>query len=225
MRVTGLNQWTKNRTMDDNVYFAIKEKAKEASRLNGACKNGYHDLLLADSMGKFCCLLEKYWNDVIGMHLSSTLEILEEVYETNKNDFNKHDIYYNENCASGKVIVNGKSVAVTGNAIAWVYNHGVIQAKGRSVVHLYDTSEAHLSENASVFAYGKSTVNAMDFSSVRAANNSKITLNGRVEAVCGEDCEVIAYRWRKITASGNSKIYAGGRKNVILFDNAILLNL
>lgn len=211
--------------MDDKIYSIIKEKAKEASKLNGACKKGYHDLLCANTIGHFCYVIDKYWKDIIGMHRLSTFSILEELYEKYKNDFNLYGIYYNENCTNGKVIVNGASIVVDENAVAWVYNHGVIQAKGCSKVYLYDNSEAYISEKAEVFAYDNTKVQANGNTYVRAFANSKVFLDGEVEAQCGESCEVVAYRWRKIMAAGDSKIFACCRRNVKLFDNAILLQL
>lgn len=200
--------------MDEKIYSLIKSRAQDASRLNGACKQGYHDLLKAENIGQLCRVLEKYWGDVLGMHRESTFAIMDELYPANKDEFNRFGIFYNEGSDFGKVIANNVRISVSGDAKVWAFGTSEIflmeksscYAKDKTRVIAKDYSHAHLMNDSFCEAYDRSVVNASGKSVVRAYDACTVT--------AGENSEVYGYNWNKILAVGNSKVYAASTYKV-----------
>lgn len=208
--------------MDEGIYTLIKQRAQEASRLNGACKQGYHDLLKASNIGQLCRVLEKYWGDVLGMHRASTFEILGELYPKHREEFNRFGIFYNEGSAFGKVIVNNAEVTLGGEAKAWAYGTAKVQLKDRaaciakeeSEVTAFGQSHVQALDRASVFAYDRSTVNAAGEVRVTAYDASTVT--------AGDGAVVDAVSWNRILAVGSVKVTAPCSRKIKLLGKATL---
>lgn len=206
--------------MEEKIYTLIKAKAQEAGRENGACKQGYHDLLKAENIGQLCRVLEKYWGDVLGMHRQSTFAILDELYPANKAEFNEFGIFYNEGSGFGKVIVNNATVAVNGDAKVWAFGGSVVNlsekatcyAKDTASVHAKDYSHVHLLEESTCKATGRSMVNAAGKSTVKAFEACTIT--------AGDDSKVYALGWNRIMAVGNAEVYASHSYKIKTLGNA-----
>lgn len=206
--------------MEESIYNLIKSKAQEAGRANGACKQGYHDLLKAKNIGQLCRVLEKYWGDVLGMHRQSTFAILDELYPANKAEFNEFGIFYNEGSGFGKVIANNATVAVNGDAKVWAFGGSEVNlsekatcyAKDTASVHAKDYSHVHLMEESTCKATGRSTVNAAGNSTVKAYEACTVT--------AGDNAKVYAYGWNKILAIGNSEVYAPRSYKIKTLGNA-----
>lgn len=208
--------------MDENIYSLIKSRAQDASRCNGACKQGYHDLLKAENIGQLCRVLEKYWGDVLGMHRQSTFAIMEELYPANKDEFNQFGIFYNENAGHGNVIANETEISVRGDAKVWAFGHSVIHlseksscvAKDSSIVHANDYSHVNLTDESTCKAHGRSMVNAAGKSTVKAFEACSIT--------AGEESKVYAYGWNRILAVGNAEVFASHSYKIKTLGNAKL---
>ena len=206
--------------MDEKIYSLIKSRAQDASRLNGACKQGYHDLLKAENIGQLCRVLEKYWGDVLGMHRKSTFAIMDELYPANKDEFNKFGIFYNENAGHGKVIANKDLISVNGDAKVWAFGDSVVKLSGKatcfakdsSIVHAIDYSHVNLTDEATCNAHGRSMVNAAGKSIVKAFESCTIT--------AGEDSKVYAYGWNRIMAVGNAEVFASHSYKIKTLGNA-----
>ena len=206
--------------MEERIYELIKGKAQEASRCNGACKQGYHDLLKAENIGQLCRVLEKYWSDVLGMHRASTFAIMDEIYQPNKTAFNEFGIFYNEGAGFGKIIANNARVTARGDAKVWAF--------GTSVVELYEKATCYARGNTHVVAYNfshallmdASTCKAMDRSMVNASGNSEVRSMMACTITAGEDAKVYAHRWNKIMAVGNSVVYAPSSYKIKTLGNA-----
>lgn len=206
--------------MEEKIYALIKAKAQEAGRENGACKQGYHDLLKAENIGQLCRVLEKYWGDVLGMHRKSTFAIMDELYPANKAEFNQFGIFYNEGSGFGKVIANSALVAVSGDAKVWAFGSSVVNlsekatcyAKDTAFVHAKDYSHVHLMEESTCKAYGRSMVNAAGKSTVKAFEACTIT--------AGDDSKVYALGWNRIMAVGNAEVYASHSYKIKTLGNA-----
>ena len=200
--------------MEESIYELIKGKAQEASRCNGACKQGYHDLLKAENIGQLCRVLEKYWADVLGMHRASTFAIMDEIYQPNKAAFNEFGIFYNEGSASGKVIVNNVNVSVGGNAKVWAFGTSQVllldkstgYAKDKSHIIAKDYSNAHMMEESFCEAYDRSIVNAAGKAVVHAYDACSVT--------AGETSNVYGYSWNRILAVGNSTVTASSNYKI-----------
>ena len=208
--------------MEEKIYALIKAKAQEAGRENGACKQGYHDLLKAENIGQLCRVLEKYWGDVLGMHRQSTFAIMDELYPANRAEFNQFGIFYNEGSGFGKVIANNACVTVKGDAKVWAF--------GISVVDLYEKATCYARENTRVVANDYSHVALMDASTCKAMDRSMVNASGKseVRAHCsctitaGEEATVRAGHYNKILAVGNSVVYAASNYKIKLLGNAKL---
>ena len=208
--------------MEEKIYSLIKSRAQDASRLNGACKQGYHDLLKAENIGQLCRVLEKYWGDVLGMHRKSTFAIMDELYPANKDEFNQFGIFYNENAGHGKVIANDIEISVRGDAKVWAFGHSVIHlsekssciAKDTAKVFAKDYSHAHLLEQSTGEAYGRSMVNVSGNAVVKAYEACSIT--------AGEKAKVYAYGWNKIMAVGEAEVFAPSKYKIKILGQAKL---
>ena len=206
--------------MEESIYELIKGKAQEASRCNGACKQGYHDLLKAENIGQLCRVLEKYWADVLGMHRASTFAIMDEIYQPNKAAFNEFGIFYNEGAGFGKIIANNARVTAKGDAKVWAF--------GTSVVELYEKATCYARGNTHVVAYNFSHALLMDVSTCKAMNRSMINASGNSEVrsmgdcsiTVGEEAKVYAYKWNKIMAVGNSVVYSPSSYKIKTLGNA-----
>ena len=206
--------------MEEKIYALIKAKAQEAGRENGACKQGYHDLLKAENIGQLCRVLEKYWGDVLGMHRQSTFAIMDELYPANKDEFNQFGIFYNENAGFGKVIVNNATVAVNGDAKVWAFGGSVVNLSEKATCYAKDTASVHAKDYSHVHLLEESTCKATGRSMVNAAGNSTVKAHEACTVTAGDNAKVYAYGWNRILAVGNSEVYASHSYKIKTLGNA-----
>lgn len=194
--------------MEQQVYEQIKGMAQEASRANGACKQGYHDLLKAGNIGQLCRVLEKYWADVLGKYRQSTFAIMDELYPANKADFNEFGIFYNEGSGFGKVIANDGQITVKGNAKVWAFGNAFVRLFEKAACTAKDNVHVEANNYSHVQMTDNSTCIARDRSMVNAAGSSTVTAKGDCSITAGDNAKVYAGQYNKILAVGNAEVIA-----------------
>lgn len=203
--------------MAEDFYTLLKQRAQEESRANGACKQGYHDLLKAEDIGQFAGVLRKYQGDILGMHKESTLAILEELYPEDKEQFNRLGIYYNEDSETGMVIVNNtgeKTIHVGGDAVCHAYGDSHIIALWSAKVYAHNTVKvwAHLQTQVQLFdmatahAYGRSQVDGNDTNIIYAYDACIVNAGGSTV--------VHATSWNRIATYGDAVVYAPTKRKI-----------
>lgn len=194
--------------MEESIYNLIKSKAQEAGRANGACKQGYHDLLKAKNIGQLCRVLEKYWADVLGMHRQSTFVIMDELYPANKAEFNEFDIFYNEGSGFGKVIANTGHVIAKGDAKVWAFGTASVRLFEKAVCYAKDKAHVEANDYSHVQMADASTCIARGRSMVNAAGDAIVTAKGDCSITAGDNAKVYAGQYNKILAVGNTEVIA-----------------
>lgn len=169
--------------MDEVQFNEIKNRAKLVGRETGACKTGYHDLLKAESIGQLCLVLKRYWSDVTGKHRLGTFDILDDLYEKNKEEFNRYDIYYNESSDKGRCLVSrGEGYEFSGKAQVWLYGNSSASIKGAKV-SAYEHSHVIAYKGANVLMYDNSTAVALGYCYIHTFNNNKVEQKTHINLV------------------------------------------
>lgn len=206
--------------MEEQIYSTIKGKVQEASRCNGACKHGYHDLLKADNIGLFCRVLLKYWGDVLGMHKHSTMELMEEYYPKHKSDLNKFGIYYNDDADNGMVIANNAEVNISGRAKVYAFGTSVVHLSGNATCEAKDSTHVIASDYTHIQLYNESSADVSGRCDVVANDNSKVTSKGPCTIIATGQSEVRARSWYNIKGMNDARVYAPLFKKIEIYGNA-----
>lgn len=208
----------------DNAYNELKKMVLDAIHKNGACKDGYRDVLSADNIGIFSQVLKDYWADVITMHKHSSFSLFEEFYRANREGFNRHGIYYNESANNGYVLVTDSTqkIMVSGEARAWVFGDSTVYGSGNASIRLRERSMAVLEDAASCFAFDESKVYANGRNRVNASGMVQVFANGLCIVDAGECSTVYGVMWDRINALGDAVVKAHSDRKINLFGNARL---
>lgn len=160
--------------MEELVFNEIKERAKDVSRNTGACKEGYHALLKADSIGRLCLVLKRYWSDVVGKHRLGTFKIMDDLYAQHKEDFNKYDIFYNESSDKGMCLVSrGDGYEFSDKAQVWLFGDSSASIRGAKVT-AKEKSHVIAYKGANVMLFDESSAVAMAYCYIHAFNNNEV---------------------------------------------------
>lgn len=206
--------------MEEHIYAILKGKVQEASRCNGACKQGYHDLLKADNIGLFCRVLLKYWGDVLGMHKNSTMELMTEYYPKHKAELNRFGIYYNDDTDNGMVIVNDAEVNISGRAKVYAFGKSVVHLAGNATCDAKDSTHVIAKDYTHVQLYNESSAEVCGRCEVVANDNSKVTSKGPCTIIATGRSEVRGYSWYNIKGLNEAKVHAPLFKKIEIYGNA-----
>lgn len=169
--------------MDEVQFNELKDRTKVLSRDLGACKESYHVLLKTESIGQFCLYMKRYWNDVVGKYHNGVFDILDDLYEKNKEEFNRYDIYYNESSDKGRCLVSrGEGYEFSGKAQVWMYGNSSASIKGAKV-SAYEQSHVIAYKGAHVLMYDNSDAVALGYCYIHTFNNNKVEQKTHINLV------------------------------------------
>lgn len=194
--------------MAEDFYTQLKQRAQEETRANGACKQGYHDLLKAEDIGQFAGVLRKYRSEMLSKFKDSTLAILEEFYPANKETFNRIGIYYNEDSETGTVIVSGPAaltVKVSGDAKCYACGYATILVSDNAHVVSNDCTCIKAYGRSKVQLYGKSEGFAYEFSEIKANQYNLVHVYGNAHVIASGHAKVVAQKRGNIKLYGKAK--------------------
>lgn len=203
--------------MAEDFYTQLKQRAKEQIRANGACKQGYHDLLKAEDIGQFAGVLRKYRSEMLSKFKDSTLAILEEFYPANKETFNRIGIYYNEDSETGTVIVNNAgetAIHVGGDADCHAYGTSHIAASWSARVYAHNTVEVYATNQAHVQLFDVAIAHAYDRSQVDGNGTNTIYAYDASTVNAGGSTVVHATSWNRIATFGEAVVYAPTKRKI-----------
>lgn len=152
-------------------------------RKNGACVGGYSDVTRSSSIREISNNIKKWWNEVLGMHLDSSLHLFSDFFFKFKGEFNANGIYFNQDASEGYVIICDAKVCLSGSAQGRAFGQSEVDACGQS----------------SLISFGKTKVNARD--------SAKIELKERSIGVMYDQSEMKAYDRSSVICEGGKVLY------------------
>lgn len=149
---------------------------------NRSCMEGYMEVSQSTSITEVAQIMKKYWDEVLGMHLESSLVLFSDFFADFQEEFNRNAIYFNQDTAEGYALVYNGKMKIAGTV------------KARS----FGESEIDLSGKASLIAFGESKINA--------CGESTVILKEQSTAVMFDQCEIRAFDHSSIICQGGKTV-------------------
>jgi hypothetical protein len=157
-------------------FGEYKKQLIEISKTIDACKEGYSDLLKAESWYDLCLIVRDSFEWCVE-HKLITPELIKEHWL----DCKRANIFCNENVNNGFVIV-------TSNSEITAYGHSYVIAMDNAKVTAYNSSLVVAHGNAEVLVFDDCTVHAYDDASVEAYDYSRVHSHGNNKVSHTENC-------------------------------------
>lgn len=167
-------------------FNQLHSKILSEIKKNGSCVEGYEDVLRSNSITEIARNIKKWWNEVLDMHLESSLHLFSEFFCQFEKDFNTNGIYFNQDTSDGYAIIYNAKARLSGNAL------------GRS----FGYSEVDVGDSSSLIAFGQTKVNACDC--------SKVELREQSSGVMYDQSEVKAYDSASVICQGGKILHMAG---------------
>lgn len=168
---------------NSNQYERLHSEILSEIRKNGACAGGYSDVIRSGSISEISKSIKKWWNEVLGMHLESSLHLFGDFFLQFKDEFNANGIYFNQDASEGYAIICDAKVCLNGSAQGRAFGHSEVDACGQS----------------SLIAFGDTKVNARD--------SAKVELKDQSAGVMYDQSEVKAYNKSTVICEGGKALY------------------
>lgn len=168
-------------------FSQLHKKILSEIKKNGSCVEGYEDVFHSNSISEISKYIKKWWNEVLDMHLESSLHLFSEFFNQFEKEFNANGIYFNQDAPDGYAIIYNAKVRLNGNAL------------GRS----FGCSEVTTRDSSSLIAFGKTKVNACDY--------SKVELREHSSGVMYDQSEVKAYDSAFVVCQGGKTLHLAGK--------------
>lgn len=166
-----------------NQFEQLHAEILSEIRNNGACVGGYSEVIRSGSINEISKSIKKWWNEVLGMHLESSLHLFSDFFFKFKDEFNANGIYFNQDASEGYVIIYDAKVCLSGSAQGRAFGHSEVDACGQS----------------SLIAFGDTKVNARD--------SAKVELKDQSSGVMYNQSEVKAYDKSSVLCEGGKALY------------------
>lgn len=203
--------------MDNNTFEQIKAEWLSEARDGKACKDGYAEVLRAEDIGALCAVLKKHWSSFIALHCAKAFDWLERNYSNNKEAFNAHGVYYNEDSETGMVITNntdGKTICVGGDAVCHAYGKSLIAASWHARVYAHHETEVKVTNNAQAQLFDTAKAYAYDRSRVDGNDTNIIYAYDACTINAGGSTIVYARSWNRIVTFGDAVVYAPTKRKI-----------
>ena len=152
-------------------FGEFKKQLIEISKTVDACKEGYAQLIKAESWFDLCLIVRESFEWCVDNHLI-TPELIKEHWL----DCKKVNIFCNENVNNGFVIVTSKTeITAYGHSFVIALDDAKVNAFDSTFVIAKGNSEITANDDVTVKAYDNATVLAYDYSRVHSYGQNKVT--------------------------------------------------
>lgn len=188
-------------------FSQLQLKILSEIKKNGSCVEGYEDVLHSNSIYEISKYIKKWWNEVLDMHLESSLHLFSEFFSKFEKEFNANGIYFNQDAPEGYAIIFNGKARLSGNAL------------GRS----FGCSEVETAGFSSLIAFGETKVKARDYSKVELREQSSGVMYDQSEVKAYDSVSVVCQGGKTLHLAGTTmaevnycgSIYAYGESHVI----------
>lgn len=172
------------------TFEQFKTECIEACHVRQACREGYADLLHAETTPALLRVVKNYWDDVYRSKYADIVgENIERWFDGQEDDFHRADVFVNEPADHGIVFVNNYldgELRVKGTAKAYVFGASSVFGVDRAEVYCHtegsfvrvrDHAYAHV-ERGTVVAMGYSSIEINAGVEASCYDRTRVTLNG-----------------------------------------------
>ncbi|MDD3037891.1 hypothetical protein [Bacteroides sp.] len=167
-------------------FNELHSKILSEIKKNGSCVEGYEDIFRSSSISEISKHVKKWWNEVLDMHLESSLHLFSDFFSKFEKEFNTNGIYFNQDAPEGYAIIYNGKARLSGNAL------------GRS----FGCSQVETVDSSSLISFGKTKVNVRDC--------SKVELREQSSGVMYDESEVTAYDSVYVVCQGGKTLHLAG---------------
>lgn len=189
-----------------NQFEKLHSEILSEIRKNGACGPGYKSVLSSESIKGIADSIKKWWNEVLGMHLESTLHLFDEFFSRFESEFNANGIYYNQDASEGYVIIYNAKVKLSGTAKGRSFGLSEVEMRGNASLVAFDESKVHAHDYSNVELRERSSGEMFDQSELKAYDDSLVVCRGGKSLIVSNRAEAETYMCGSIHAYSAARI-------------------
>lgn len=186
----------------DKLHVSILKEIKK----NGSCVEGYEKVHRAMTIAEISRIIKLYWNEVLDMHLHSSLLLFSDFFGDFQEEFNENGIYFNQDASEGYALIYNGKVRLDGDVKARAFGESEVEACGKSSLIAYGQTKVSACNESCVELREQSSAAMQDQCEVKALDATAVVCRGgRVLTMCNQ-AKAEVYSCGSVHAYGNSMV-------------------
>ena len=203
-------------------FEKLKELCRQACHERNACKEGFADLMQAETIPQIMQVWKNNWDDVFRSRYADIMvRQLAVLDQSMLDEFRKGGVFVNEDSAEGYVIISNpeKPVSVGGTARAYIFTPAEVVAAGNAQVYCR-TADSRITLRGHAYCRCDNVDTVVEVYNFAKADGMMQCHTHNAAEVVITDGMLIDHGHRRIVASGNTVVYSDATKGITLSDQS-----
>ena len=187
-------------------FESLHSKILEHIKKNRSCMEGYMEVYQSTTITEISKIIKMYWEEVLGMHLESSLVLFSDFFADFQEEFNKNGIYFNQDATEGYALVYNGKVKIEGNAKVRSFGESEIDITGKASLIAFGASKINAFGESSVILKEQSTAMMFDQCDVRSFDHSSVICQGGKTLILSDYSKASAFKCGGIHGYGNTEV-------------------